>query len=111
PTIGFGTDNGQFTASSIFCFQGQTTSLLQEELILLRGRDGPYGSDTTPGTRSDVAPAYNRLYWNFGPDAPGQAAYVLNYNITDKDASGTINATDARMIFPQGHGDAWGHYL
>ncbi len=111
PTIGFGTDNGQYTASSIFCFQGQANSLLQEELILLRGRDGPFGSDNSPGTRVDVAPVYNRFYWNFGPDQAGQTAYVLNYNITDKDNSGTVNATDAQIAFPQGHGDAWGHYL
>jgi uncharacterized delta-60 repeat protein len=111
PTIGFGTDSGQYTASSIFCFQGQVNSLLQEELTLLRGRDGPYGADNSPGTRVDVSPVYNRLYWNFGPDQPGQTAYVLNYNITDKDGSGVVNATDARIMFPQGHGDAWGHYL
>jgi len=111
PTIGFGTDNGQYTASSIFCFQGEASSLLDEELILLRGRDGPFGSDNSPGTRVDVAPVYNRLYWNFGADPSGQTAYVLNYNISDQDASGTINATDARLMFPQGHGDAWGHYL
>ncbi len=111
PTIGFGTDNGQFTASSIFCFQGQASSLLEEELILLRGRDGPFGSDNSSGTRVDVAPVYNRLFWNFGPDSGGQTAYVLNYNITDQNNSGTIDATDARLQFPQGHGDAWGHYL
>ena len=111
PTIGFGTEGGQFTASSIYCFQGQSPSLLQEELTLLRGRDGPFGSDSSIGTRTDVAPAYNRLYWNFSPDAPGQTAYVLNYNITDKDLTGVVNATDARLMFPQGHGDAWGHYL
>jgi uncharacterized delta-60 repeat protein len=111
PTIGFGTDNGQFTASSIFCFQGEASSLLDEELILLRGRDGPFGNDNSPGTRVDVAPVYNRLFWNFGSDPSGQTAYVLNYNITDQDGNGTINATDARIEFPQGHGDAWGHYL
>src|SRR5262249_22537960 len=111
PTIGFGTENGQFTASSVFCFQGEASSLLEEELILLRGRDGPFGSDNSPGTRVDVAPVYNRLYWNFGVDPAGQTAYVLNYNISDQDGSGTIDATDARSLFPQGHGDAWGHYL
>jgi len=111
PTIGFGTGGGQYTASSIHCFQGQSSSLLQEELILLRGRDGPFGADNSPGTRVDVAPVYNRLYWNFGPDSAGETAYVLNYNITDQNASGTVNATDAALLFPQGHGDAWGHYL
>jgi hypothetical protein len=114
PTVGATTvsaDSQQYSASFLFCFQGQTPSLLQEELILLRGRDGPFGSDASVGTRTDVAPVYNRLYWNYGPDAPGQAAYALNYNITDKDGIGAINATDARIMFPQGHGDAWGHYL
>jgi hypothetical protein len=111
PTIGFGTDNGQFTASSVFCFQGEAGSLLEEELILLRGRDGPFGGDDSSGTRVDLAPVYNRLYWNFGVDPAGQTAYVLNYNISDQNASGTIDATDARSLFPQGHGDAWGHYL
>jgi hypothetical protein len=111
PTIGFGTDGGQFTASSIFCFQGQASSLLDEELMLLRGRDGPFGSDNSSGTRVDVAPVYNRLFWNFGTDPAGQTAYVLNYNISDQDNNGAINATDARIQFPQGHGDAWGHYL
>jgi hypothetical protein len=54
-------------ASSIFAFQNQLDSLLEEELALLRGRDGPYGTDNSSGTRVDVAPVYNRLYWNFGP--------------------------------------------
>jgi len=111
PTIGFGTDNGQFTASSIYCFQGEAGSLLEEELILLRGRDGPFGSENSGGTRVDIAPVYNRLFWNFGADPAGQTAYALNYNITDQDGNGTVNATDARIQFPQGHGDAWGHYL
>jgi hypothetical protein len=117
PTIGFGTGSAtpgisdQNTASSIFCFQGEAASLLDEELILLRGRDGPFGNDSTPGTRVDVAPVYNRLYWNFGADSQGETAYVLNYNITDQNNSSTIDATDARIMFPQGHGDAWGHYL
>jgi uncharacterized delta-60 repeat protein len=111
PTVGFGTEGGQYTATSVHCLQGQTASLLDEELALLRGRDGPFGSDQSLGTRVDIPPVYNRLYWNFGPDQAGQAAYVLNYNITDKNGSGTIDATDARLMFPQGHGDAWGHYL
>ena len=29
----------------------------------------------------------------------------------DGDAAGTINEADARRLYPQGHGDAWGHYL
>jgi hypothetical protein len=111
PTIGFGTENGQYTATSVHCFQGQVNSLLAEELALLRGRDGPYGNDSSFGTRVDIPPVYNRLYWNFGPDIGGQAAYILNYNITEKNGVAPINAADAQIMFPQGHGDAWGHYL
>jgi uncharacterized delta-60 repeat protein len=111
PTIGFGTEGGQYTATSTHCFEGQVSSLLEEELTLLRGRSGPFGSDNSSGTRVDIAPVYNRLYWNFGPDQAGQTAYVLNYSIVDKNGSGTVNATDAQIMFPQGHGDAWGHYL
>ena len=111
PTIGFGTDGGQFTATSVHCFQGQVNSLLDEELALLRGRSGPFSTDTSPGTRVDVRPVHNRLYWNFGPDQAGQTAYVLNYALSDRDGSGTIDAVDAQFAIPQGHGDAWGHYL
>ena len=35
----------------------------------------------------------------------------LSYNISDQDVNGVINEYDARIMFPQGHGDAWGHYL
>ena len=105
PTIAFGTDSGQYTATSVHCFQGQTTSLLEEELALLRGRDGPYGTSQAVGTRVDIPPVYNRLYPNFGPDQDGQDAYVLNYNINP------ATLPQALAQFPQGHGDAWGHYL
>ncbi|MBW1903069.1 MAG: hypothetical protein JRJ20_15790, partial [Deltaproteobacteria bacterium] len=56
PTIGFSTEDGQVgsEASSIFCFQNQVDSLLEEELVLLRGRDD-----------EGVRPVYNRLTWNF----------------------------------------------
>src|SRR5262249_13200820 len=37
--------------------------------------------------------------------------YLLNYNITDQNRDGVINAADAQIMFPQGHGDAYGHYL
>ena len=110
PTIAIGTDdkvNGA-EATSIHCFMNQTASLMEEELDLLRGRD-----DTLqPGVKS--APVYNRLYWNFtqGIDG-GEVAYALNYNIRAQDGSisGTISASDAAVLYPQGHGDAWGHYL
>src|ERR1019366_7647561 len=53
-------------------------------------------------------------YWNFtsGIDG-GEVAYALNYNIRAQDGSvsGTISAADAAVLYPQGHGDAWGQYL
>lgn len=99
----------QTTASSRFAFEGQVPSLLDEELCLLRGRDDLL----VPGVRN--APVYNRLFWNFtrGIDA-GEVIYALNYNIQEKagqGADGRIDANDARRQYPQGHGDAYGHYL
>ena len=44
-------------------------------------------------------------------------AYALNYNIQDQTGSGEtvgdgqITEEDAKKLYPQGHGDAWGHYL
>ena len=97
------------TATSRFAFEGQVASLIDEELALLRGRD----DFLQPSI--EVAPAYNRLFWNYtrGIDA-GEVFYALNYNITEKDddsADGKVDAEDAQRIFPQAHGDAYGHYL
>ena len=110
PTIAIGTSDPTYgsMATSLFCFENQCSSLMEEELDLLRGRD-----DTLqPGTHTP--PVYNRLYWNFtqGIDG-GEVAYALNYNIRAQDGnvSGTISAADAAKLYPQGHGDAWGHYL
>ena len=99
----------QSTSSSRFAFEGQVASLLDEELTLLRGRD----DFLTPGDRQ--APVYNRFFWNYtrGINA-GEVIYALNYNIQEKsgpDADGKIDATDASRQYPQGHGDAYGHYL
>ena len=106
PTIGFTTDSTQYgsLASSIFAFQNQLSSPMEEELVLWRGR-----SDTD-GEPTQASPVYNRLYWNFTL-GDGQAAYVQTYNITDQDNNGLINDRDAMVMYPQGHGDAWGHYL
>jgi hypothetical protein len=110
PTIAIGTDDGTYglESTSLHCFMNQTDSLLEEELALLRGRD-----DTQlPGVQT--YPVYNRLLWNFTHDINGgEVAYALNYNIQDQDgdAAGTIDEVDARALYPQGHGDAWGHYL
>jgi hypothetical protein len=81
---------------------------MEEELDLLRGRDN------TKLPSVHTPPVYNRLVWNFtqGIDG-GEVAYALNYNIraTNGTVSGTISAADAQALYPQGHGDAWGHYL
>jgi probable HAF family extracellular repeat protein len=105
PTIGFGTGQGEYgTAStSIFAFQNQLDSLLEEELVLLRGRD-----DRSAGV--GAPPVYNRLFWNFTL-GDGEVAYQQAYNINDFNNDGFIDELDARIMYPQGHGDAWGHYL
>ena len=111
PTIGIGTKDGNFgdVATALFAFKGQMASLLEEELALLRGRD----DFLQPGV--EISPVYNRLFWNYtrGIDS-GEVIYALNYNIQENNAvgvDGVINADDARKMFPQGHGDAYGHYL
>ncbi len=95
-------------APTIHAFQGlaATSDLLAEELALLRGRDNV----TEPAITR--APVYNRLPWNLSGDL-GRVAYMANYDIRDAlgRIDGNINAADAQYYFPQGHGDAWGHYL
>lgn len=112
PTIGIGTANSTYgdVATSMFAFEGQVASLLEEELTLWRGR-----SDfLQPGV--EISPVYNRFVWNYtrGIDS-GEVIYALNYNIQEQQESGeidgTINAEDAAVMYPQGHGDAYGHYL
>ncbi|NOY80786.1 MAG: hypothetical protein GXP31_07250 [Kiritimatiellaeota bacterium] len=101
PTIGFGEDSTEYgsMAPTIFCFQNQLSNLLEEELCLLRGQ-----------ARTGAAPAYNRLLWNF-TNGDGEAAYALSYNMSDVNHDGFINEEDGAILYPQGHGDAWGHYL
>lgn len=117
PTIGFGTSSGQYgtLAPSIFAFENQCSSLLGEELVLLRGRDGTLGP-------VGATPVYARLFWNF-TQGEGEVAYVQAYNISDQvtedtdndgypdDTDGVIDEDDAKLMYPQAHGDAWGHYL
>lgn len=100
PTIGFDTESGEYgsLAPSIYSFENQLPSLLEEELSLLRGRN-----------RRGAAPSFNRLVWNF-TIGEGEVAYAQNYNISDVDTSGFVDLADAQQLFPQGHGDAWGHY-
>ncbi len=108
PTIGIGTADRTYgnIATALFAFKGQVASVLEEELALLRGRD----DFLSPGTGR--RPVYNRLFWNYtrGIDA-GEVIYALNYNILDQDTGGVVNAADAAVLYPQGHGDAYGHYL
>ena len=111
PTIAI---DGELGAAEVntsrFSFEGQIPSLIEEELALLRGRD----DFLSPGVTA--APSYNRLYWNYtnGIDS-GETIYALNYDMKEKSggpyADGTLDASDAYYLFPQGHGDAYGHYL
>jgi len=84
---------------AVFSFQNQMSSLIEEELGLLRGVDDFF-----------ARPVYNRLFWNF-TKGEGEAAYAMNYNLSDITGDGFINENDAMVLYPQGHGDAWGHYL
>ncbi len=90
--------------SSVFCFQNQLPTLLDEELALLRGRTAAVAPNMT------THPYYNRLIWNFTKGVTeGEVAYVNNYVINGDD--GEISAEQAAKQYPQGHGDAYGHYL
>ena len=96
--------------TSRFSFEGQVASSLEEELALLKGRD----DSVNPGV--GTAPAYHRLWWNYTRGInSGEVLYATNYNIKEKTgsstANGQVNAADAQRMFPQGHGDAYGHYL
>jgi hypothetical protein len=86
-------------ASFTHAFQNMEPDLLHEGLALLRGSD----------FRKSY-PVYNRLFWNYAKGL-GEAAYNSTYNIYDANKDGFINEDDARLLFPQGHGDAWGHLL
>ncbi|HEU0009818.1 MAG TPA: hypothetical protein VFT34_08390, partial [Verrucomicrobiae bacterium] len=102
PTIAFDSSNAElygYLEPAVFAFQNQVSSLLEEELALLRGLDAFY-----------ARPVYNRLFWNF-TSGEGEAAYAHNYNVTDVTLDGFIDERDAQIFYPQGHGDAWGHYL
>lgn len=118
PTIGFGSssvvDSGSVSgsvdygalSSSLFCFDNLMPSLLDEELALLRGRSGANAPATT------IAPYFNRLPWNFTRGiTAGEVAYAVNYNIGSTNGDAVIDEEDAVRQYPQGHGDAYGHYL
>jgi len=101
PTIGHGSDSADYgsLATSVFTFQNQMSSPIEEELALLRGVDDYF-----------ARPVYNRLFWNF-TKGEGEAAYATSYNVSDINTDGFIDEDDAMLMFPQGHGDSWGHYL
>jgi hypothetical protein len=86
-------------ASFTHAFQNFEPDLLHEELALLRGTD----------FRKSY-PVYNRTFWNYAKGL-GEAAYNVNYNIYDENTDGFINEDDARALYPQGHGDSWGHFV
>lgn len=99
-TITVGTDDGlSGVASFTHAFQNMEASLQHEEMALLRGTD----------FRKSY-PVYNRMFWNYAKGL-GEAAYNVNYNIYDENTDGFINEDDARSLYPQGHGDSWGHFL
>jgi hypothetical protein len=113
PTIGYSTSNmdggRQSVQPNLWAFQGQTSSLLEEELALLRGIE-----------EKGTAPVWNRLSPNFTTETIQQSVYVQNYGIRDQGHDGTfaeltgdgkVDDEDALVLYPQGHGDAWGHYL
>lgn len=100
PTITIGGEEGlEHAASFTHAFQNVEADLLHEELALLRGTD----------FRKSY-PVFNRMIWNYFKGL-GEAAYNVNYNIYDENLDGFINEDDARALFPQGHGDAWGHFV
>jgi len=110
PTVALGADDpvSSGEAPSLFCFENQEPDLLSEELALLRGRDNAMNP---PVSRY---PVYNRLPWNITADITGgQVAYMLNYGISDLkgNQNGVLDVADAQILFPQGHGDAYGYYL
>ncbi|MCQ2389878.1 MAG: hypothetical protein MJ240_00530 [Kiritimatiellae bacterium] len=118
PTVDLGKDSpvADGAESSIFPFMNQCENLLDEELCLLRGRDLSYDYAYAAANKVEpwAAPYYNRLIWNFSSDIMGgQVAYVLNYGISDLkgDKNGMTDVSDAQILYPQGHGDAYGHYL
>ncbi len=101
PTIGVRSEEVEDGALGLplMAFENMMPSLIDEELALLRGVDDTF-----------ARPVYNRLFWNF-VKGQGEPAYALNYQIDDVTGDGFINEYDAMKRYPQGHGDAWGHYL
>ena len=99
-TVTVTSENGlNLVAPYVHAFMNQEASLLHEELALLRGTDFV-----------KAYPLYNRLFWNY-VKGEGEAAYNANYNVYDENQDGVINEFDGAALYPQGHGDSWGHFL
>ncbi len=126
PTVDLGNESpvDDSAESSIFPFMNQCENRLDEEMALLRGRDlaNQYRRSWSSNVEPWEYPYYNRLQWNFTHDIMGgHVAYTLNYGIKDiagaataddpNAPDGTIDVYDAAKLYPQGHGDAYGHYL
>lgn len=103
-----GTQIMRTTSRFVFERQVPGSTRLEEELALLRGRD-----DSVDPV--EIAPQYNRLRWVSGTEAEDEALYNRTYGIVRIADLGGGGGEDpevmARRLFPQGHGDAWGHYL
>lgn len=109
PTVAIDVDTNA-DAPTFFCFADQLPNLISEELALLRGRD------RKPNTWTENEVVFNRLFWNMTLGLEGQVAYKNNYDIIDRTGpqgipDGPVTSLDAALMYPQGHGDAWGHYL
>jgi len=101
PTIGSSiADGSDLEPEKYFAFANQVSTLLEEELVLLRGRP------KLASSLDFLAPVYNRFTWNFTNGGRGETVYTATY----RDA-GVIRIEDAMRKFPQGHGDAYGHYV
>ena len=107
PIVGFDQSELGLRAPAIYAFANQFRpdqfGPIDEELALLRGRDETLGGVA-------AAPTYNRLTWNF-TNGEGEVAYVTNYNLADINLDGFIDEADAAIMYPQGHGDAYGQQL
>lgn len=92
-------DSTAVNLASLHAFKNMTGSPIDEELALLRGKE-----------EIGASPSYNRLLWNY-TKGEGEVAYNATYFVSDVDKNGLVNEYDAGRLYPQGHGDAWGHYL
>lgn len=87
-------------------FEGQADTALDEELALLRG--------LSPATMA--APVYNRLEWNTVRGDSVTGLYAGTYGLSFETDTGNTSGAQALRVaaaraYPQGHGDAWGHFL